>query len=190
MNSYEIATQYLQKNYKHYDIAKANELAMSMKHEAEKYQKLYELAEQNRIDTIKNSVSYFTFVAMCEKAQTWLSMLEKEKIDRRRNYEEKSFFDVLQSDVSREIIGEEVKITKIYSCGYESYAWDIYFDYDGKSYAIQIPDTSKLTVKNVSSTNDGKLTLFLSEEHILTGIASSYDYDEIKKAFEDYVSKN
>lgn len=180
----------LSKAIPHYDIVMATNLANEMKGEAEKYQKLYELAEQNRVDTIKNSVNYFSFVAMCEKAQTWLSMLEEEKVDRRRKYDEKAFFEVLQSDVSREIIGKDVKIKKIYKCGYEIYAWEIYFDFDGKSYAIDIPDTSKLTVKNVSSTNDGKLTLFLSEGHTLTAIASSYEYDKIKKAFEDYVSEH
>lgn len=181
---------YLNNVVPHYDIIEATALVDEMRNKVRRYQKLYELAEKDRVDTIKNSVNYFTLVAMCEKAQKWLSMLEKGDIDKGKKYDEKNYFEVLQKDISQEIIGKEVKIKKIYKCGYETYAWDIVFDYGNKEYSISIPDTSKLTVKNITSAHDGKLTLYLSTEHTLTSIASSYDYDEIKKAFEVYVSEH
>lgn len=109
------------------ELSEAESLFNNMKSEMKKYQKLAELAEADFLNVIKNKTysEYLFIVGLCPKAKKWLSMVENEKIDKRKKYDEKESFDFLQNTLSEIFEDTEIRITKILSIGWDSYGYDL-----------------------------------------------------------------
>lgn len=185
MNAFELI-----KKYKHGDIYLANQLVQDMQREVAKYTKLLELAQQDQVNVIRNEISWHQYIYLCPKAQKWLSKIESEKIDKRKRYEEKDYFELLKKDIENDFIGKPIEITKIISFGWTSSAYEIYFKCDDKDFMIEIPDTSQMNIKNFDSMHEGKICIFLSYDHVNECIASSYDTEELKASFQEHLNRS
>ena len=139
-------------------ISEAKELLKKEKEEVKRHQILQELTEQNLLREIKRNVSYmWADTIYLDNAQKWLSM--RDNCDKRRNYDEKNCFEILTKNVSEALDVQRVEIYRIDTCGYERYAYSIYFtisEYD-YHFVLEIPVIKNLTVENREQTLHGKL---------------------------------
>ena len=94
-----------------FNIEQAHNLTVEMKNEANKYAKLAELAFNNELDVLKNSLRgrWLSLSYPVQGASKWLNMLSSgEKIDGRKKYEEKELYETLVHQIS-ELLDEDVE---------------------------------------------------------------------------------
>lgn len=170
-------------------ILEASNLHESMLKKASEYKKLEELAFLDKINVIKENVSYTRLEYALDEARKWLLMLNDKKVNKRRKYKERDFFNFLVSTLEKDVLGKKIKVKKITSIGYESYAYEILFSFENKNFALNIPIKKKISSKNWEYVNDLKLVLFkCPEEHIFEELIASYEEQEIKEFFCNFVS--
>ena len=168
-------------------ISEAKELFKKEKEEVKRHQILQELTEQNLLREIKRNVSYmWADKNYLENAQKWLSM--RDNCDKRRNYNEKDCFEILTKNISEALDVDRVEIYNIHSCGYERYAYSVYFtisEYD-YNFVLEIPVIKNLTVENSRETFDGKLIFGYKESRFSrVMIWHSYNLRDFKEAIKE-----
>lgn len=155
--------------------------------EVNRHKALQELTEQNLVREIKRNVSYvWADKIYLENAQKWLSM--RDNCDKRRNYNEKDCFEILTKNISEALDVDRVDIYRIDICGYERYAYSVYFtisEYD-YNFVLEIPVIKNLTVENREQTFDGKL-MFGYEESRFSRVMywHSYNLRDFKEAIKE-----
>ena len=81
-----------------------------------------------------------------ENAQKWLSM--RDNCDKRRNYNEKDCFEILTKNISEALDVDRMEIYRIDICGYERYAYSVYFtisEYD-YNFVLEIPVINAIAI--------------------------------------------
>ena len=173
-------------------ISEAKELFKKEKEEVKRHQILQELTEQNLLREIKRNVSYvWADKIYLENAQKWLSM--RDNCDKRRNYNEKDCFELLTKNISEALDVDRVEIYNIHSCGYENYAYSVYFTISNYDYnfVLEIPVIKNLTVENSREIFDGKL-IFGYEESRFSRVMiwHSYNLRDFKETIKEITTSD
>lgn len=141
----------------------------------------YELLERQTFELYKESLYYPFFNGVIQKSQKWLSMLEKEKIDKRKKYEEKTNYDMLTKDLEK-FFKTTIKITEI--CVYNlGEAWWVYFTAHGHKWLIEIPVLDRINFYTYQRQGESCFKLTLSncdKEHVISHVADTFDETELK----------
>ena len=171
-------------------IARSNELVTDLKKEVQKYQKLLELAENDRIDVIKNEVSYYDFDFCFKLAKDYFEAKKEKKLKEKGLAQNKGEFDYLVNRIE-EILGiEGIKIERFSQMGYAGYSYIICFSYQGIVFEFEVPNMKLFDKKYFESLHEGKMSLFYEEtEHSLYYIVASYDEEEIKDSFQKFIAE-
>lgn len=75
------------------------------------------------------------------------------------------------------------------SYGLEGYAVGVRFRYKKTTFELTVPDLSKLNTKNFFTNSSGKMRLMYEQnESYWEEVCSSYEIDDIKKAFLEFVA--
>lgn len=95
----------------------------------------------------------------------------------------------LKSFMMDDFLGNDknFKLVDMVACGYEDYAWGIYFEGYKKSFRIDIPIMKNLSVKNIESACYGKFRFVVKESSITWHeLKASYKIEDIANAIKDY----
>lgn len=169
-------------------IARSNELVIDLKKEVQKYQKLLELAENDRIDVIKNEVSYYDFDYCINEANEYFEAKKQGKLKEKGLTKNKGEFDYLVHRIE-EILGVEgIKIERFSQMGYDGYSHLIYFFYQGIVFEFEVPNMKLFNKKYFDYVHEGKMNLSYEKTgHSLYQIVASYDEDEIRDSFKKFM---
>lgn len=142
------------KMQKIYNIQYCSKIYNEQKKKVEKEKYLEELLFADYVEKIKNNNSRYDY---CENQirQAQNELHSKGRKPNLRNLEK-----LLAEDF---FSGELIEIKDIIAVGYETYCWNIVFNYLGKKYTLQIPMVDNITIKNITYANWGMFTLFEHE---------------------------
>lgn len=177
------------------EIETASKLSEDMAKEAAKYAKLAELALSDKIKTMKDVLRgrWLHLTYPVKSAQKWLSMKDQ-KLDRRKNYDEKNLFDCLTRHIE-ELLDLKIEITDISVLGYDEVAFFIRFtlkeDPFGREYELSVPETEKLNKDNLDELCEGKLRLSVKSSTnscCWNYVCASYDTEELKSKFKEFLT--
>ena len=178
-----------------FNIEQAHNLTVEMRNEANKYAKLAELAFNNELDVLKNTLRgkwvFLTYPVL--SANKWLHMLSSgEKIDGRKKYEEKEQYEYLTRRIS-ELLDEEIEILEITFFGYDCSAYNVIFklknDSFERKFELVIPETERLNKDNLDYCNYGKLRISCQlRPSCWDCIYSSYNVEELKNKFKEWLT--
>jgi hypothetical protein len=171
-------------------ITRSNELVNDMKKEVQKYQKLLELAETDRIKVIKNEVNYYDFDYCFKRAWDYFEAKKENKLKEKGLTQNKGEFDYLVHRIE-EILGVEgIKIKCFSQMGYAGYSYIIYFSYQGIVFEFEVPNMKLFDKKYFESVHAGKMSLFYEKtENSLHYVVASYDENEIKDSFQKFIAE-
>ena len=160
--------------------------------EVNRHKALQELTEMNLVREIKRNVSYvWADKIYLENAQKWLSM--RDNCDKRRNYDEKDYFEILAKNISEALDVKKVDIHEIVSCGYENYAYIIFFTIQEYDYVfiLEVPVIKKLTVENRKELLDGKLLFGYKKYSYCRNMCwYSYNLRDFKEAIKEITTSD
>ena len=141
----------------------------------------YELLQRQTFELYKESLYYPFFNGVIQKSQKWLGMLKKEKIDKRKEYEEKTNYDMLTKDLEN-FFKTTIKITEI--CNYNSgEAWWVHFTAQGHKWLLEIPVLNQIDFYAYQRQGESCFKLTLSncdKEHVISHVADTFDETELK----------
>lgn len=164
------------------NIANAHQLYLEMKHEKEKYNKLEQLAFEDYVSTVKRNVDYTPLLFCVPGARDYVNGEKKQ----RTNY--KYLIEYIKDNIT----GIDIKVDKFAQYGMESYAIGIYFKYNKDYFELVVPDMRNVNTKNFDVAHQGMIDIMIKDkdnESCWNCIKASYDLNEIKKAFEEYVNR-
>jgi hypothetical protein len=79
------------------------------------------------------------------------------------------------------------KLTKIISCGWENYGYQVHFTGYGKTVHIEIPVKSRLTPKNLEYMHNGMFAFAVEEsEHYISVLKTSYAIEAMAEFIKEY----
>lgn len=175
------------------EIDIAHKLTVDMQQEAAKYTKLAELAANDEIRVLRDSLrGRWTYLLyLTTGASKWLSMSKENLTD---SCEEKEHFDNLTDRIS-EALGTEIEITGISFLGLNNAATYIKFnlknDLFSREFELAVPDTEKLHKNNLLELDYGKVKLCIRDKvnpSIWNFICSSYILSELQAKFKDFIT--
>lgn len=175
------------------EIDTAHKLVADMQQEAAKYTKLAELAANDEIRVLRDSLRgrWVYLLYLTAGASKWLSMSKENLTD---SCEEKKHFDNLVDRIS-EALGTEIEITRISFLGPNNAAAYIAFnlknDLFNREFELAIPDTEKLHKNNLLELDYGKVKLCIRDKvnpSIWNLICSSYILSELQAKFKDFIT--
>lgn len=176
-------------------IEQAHELTLEMEKEATKYMKLAQLAFEDELSILKDTLRgrYLHLTYAVHGASKWLKMLNSgEKIDHRKRYEEKEQFEYLTHRIS-DMLGYHIDIQEIRYFGWGEIAFEIVFkiqdDAFGHLYELTIPDTEKLDREHLLYLDYGKMRLsYASSSCSWDSICSSYHEKDLKNKLKEWLT--
>ena len=120
-----------------------------------------------------------------EKA--WHQQSEKKKSDRRE-------YEFVKDETINRFFNankKEVSLEKIVGCGYDNYAYNLYFKYHKITFQIVCPCPCNITKdEHLTFTDCGKYILRYEDKNgCWNWITSSYKEEDIAKAIEEFVAK-
>lgn len=175
------------------EIDTAHKLVADLQQEAAKYTKLAELAANDEIRVLRDSLrGRWTYLLyLTTGASKWLSMSKENLTD---SCEEKEHFDNLTDRIS-EALGAEIEITGVSFLGFDNAAAYITFnlknDLFSREFELTVPDTEKLHKNNLLELNYGKAKLCVRDKvnpSIWNSIGSSYILSELQAKFKDFIT--
>lgn len=174
-----------------YKIERINTMIKEKKSEIERLKYIINLYERERINIIKEEISYYWYShSYIDKIRKWLE-ISKTKYDKRKKYEEKEAYDFISDIISSKIfLNKPIEIIDTLCGGYENYTDIIIFTCEDMQFRLEIPNFNSMTIRNFQYANEGKLVITVKESSCgYLVIASSYDEDEVaeqlKKFFDD-----
>jgi len=167
----------------------------------EDVQNEYDLLEADAFRTYKKEVIYLLSLnpALINKAMKWLNMLEdkKNKIDKRKNYEEKDIYEMFLKDLQKLLGYKDIEITNITAYGYEGYAYGIYFNCMNHKFELYVPNMDVVDIKHYRDYKEYafKLALYNCDKpNIAESFGATYFESELKdilnKFLEEHNAKN
>ena len=175
------------------EIDTAHKLTVDMQQEAAKYTKLAELAANDEIRVLRDSLrGRWTYLLyLTTGASKWLSMSKENLTD---SCKEKEHFDNLTDRIS-EALGTEIEITGVSFLGLNNAATYIKFnlknDLFSREFELAVPDTEKLHKNNLLELEYGKVKLCIRDKvnpSIWNFICSSYILSELQAKFKDFIT--
>ena len=175
------------------EIDTAHKLAVDMQQEAAKYAKLAELAADDEIRVLRDSLRgrWVYLLYLTAGANKWLSM-PKENLP--KVCEEKEHFDNLTDRIS-EALDTEIEITGISFLGFDNVAAYITFniknDHFDREFELTVPDTEKLCKNNLLELDYGKVKLCIKDyinSSVWNLICSSYNLSDLQAKFKDFIT--
>ena len=175
------------------EIDTAHKLVADLQQEAAKYTKLAELAANDEIRVLRDSLrGRWTYLLyLTTGASKWLSMSKENLTD---SCEEKEHFDNLTDRIS-EALGAEIEITGVSFLGLNNAAAYITFNFKNdpfnREFELTIPDTEKLHKNNLLELDYGKVKLCVRDKvnpSIWNSIGSSYILSELQAKFKDFIT--
>ena len=173
-------------------ITDANNLVTEMQHEVAKYTKLLELAKIDQVNTVKQNVNYYPYIYRIKLAGEWFSNTTQKMDKRSAEYKQiKTSFEGLENFLSNEVFKQPIKIIKFYHGGYEGYYEEVVFNISSskQNFMFTVPNTEVLNTKNFDYACDGKLAFGVEEGIHLNILKTSYNIEDITKAFNEYISE-
>ena len=128
----------------------------------------------------------------------WHGFNNKEKItDEEEAKKYKNAYNFVDYIIKQNIISEtkcsykkKNLIEEVISCGYESYAYSIKFIANKIKFVIEIPVVKHINTENYIYARYGKYCLaYYSSDYCQECIKESYNFDDIKKAFKEFIEK-
>lgn len=128
----------------------------------------------------------------------WCGFNNKEKItDEEEIKKYKNAYDFVDYIIKQDIISDtkcsykkKNLIEEVLSCGYESYAYSIKFIANKIKFVIEIPVVNHISIDNYIYARYGKYCLaYYSSTYCQECIKESYELDDIKKAFKEFIKK-
>lgn len=158
------------------------------------------LLEDQALRTYKNYVFYFKLNPNTIKlARDWLHMINKNqdsngnKLDKRKKYDEKSYFEYLRNYM-KEILGiPNIEITSIIDVNWGQ-ANDIEFSYLDHTWRLEVPTIKHVSIKDYQNYGSSafKLRLCHCKEYLIETIGSTFEEYELadimQKGIEKYCS--
>lgn len=176
-------------------VARCHRLVNEMKLKIDDMKYSLKLYELDRVSTIRSSVNYIDIVGygnlFIEKSKKWLEM-SKGKIDKRKKYEEKEYYDTLTEKISTSLFsGRDIEITQFMSGGYEHYYDSIILNCEDMVFEVIIPVLEKLDIDNFKYAYEGCACVLVKEGSCswLT-IAQDYDEEKISKKVNEFFIKD
>ena len=175
------------------EIDTAHKLVADLQQEAAKYTKLAELAANDEIRVLRDSLrGRWTYLLyLTTGASKWLSMSKENLTD---SCEEKEHFDNLTDRIS-EALGAEIEITGVSFLGLNNAAAYITFNFKNdpfnREFELTIPDTEKLHKNNLLELDYGKVKLCVRDKvnpSIWNSIGSSYILSELQAKFKAFIT--
>lgn len=164
------------------DIANAHQLYLEMKHEKEKYNKLEQLAFEDYVNTVKRNTNYTPLLFCVPGARDYVNGDKKQ----RTNYK------YLTEYIRDNITGIDIKVDKFTTYGYEGYCIGIFFKHNKDYFELAVPDMRNVNTKNFDIAHYGMINLMVqdkNDDNVWNSIKTSYDLNEIKKAFQEYINQ-
>lgn len=156
----------------------------------------YDLLEADAFRTYKKEVIYLLSLnpALISKAKKWLEMIndKKNKIDKRKKYEEKDVYEMFLKDLKK-LLGYDIEITHITQYGYEGYAYGVYFDCMNHKFELKIPNMDMVDIKHYRDYGDYvfKLVLYNCDKpNVAESFGATYFESELKDIFEKWLIDN
>ena len=141
---------------------------------------LRELAFKDLVDKVKqNKSKYDAMVPIIKEAQ---EQFKKPK-------EERFSLELLNEHMQDDFFSENRQFTikKITSCGYEGYAWNIYYEKYYVEFYIAIPIMEKIDTQNFNSANKGRFEFVVKNPNGCWEVKkASYDMGEVAAFIEKY----
>lgn len=137
---------------------------------------------EDYVNTIKQNYSRYD----CMK-DTFFREAQKELKEKVRGKNTK--IGTLKSFMMDDFLGNDknFKLVDMVACGYEDYAWGIYFEGYKKSFRIDIPMMKNLSTKNIELACYGKFRFVVKESSITWHeLKASYKIEDIAKAIKEY----
>ena len=128
----------------------------------------------------------------------WYGFNNKEKItDEEEAKKYKNTYNFVDYIIKQDIISDtkcsykkKNLIEEVISCGYESYAYSIKFIANKIKFVIEIPVVEHINTENYMYARYGKYCLsYYSSDYCQECIKASYNFDDIKKAFKEFIEK-
>lgn len=171
-------------------IHNAENLFKKESEEVERHHTLMNLTNENIVRVIKNSVQYIWINELILlNAQKWISI--RKDCDKRRNYDEKTSYNFLTTQISEALELHNVEIRKIISCGTNMsniYAFAVRFISNDTDYIfeLQIPIIKNLTIENREYARNGKLSFGYKQMSSCWNISwNSYNIRDFKEAINE-----
>lgn len=169
-------------------LKESESLMLTMKYERDKYAKLYELAYNDYVKTIKENVSYFPIIrAVYKHGREWLTFCKLNQKDKdfskEKLYEFKKGHDIILEILTKTFGVDTIFINDIITEGHEDYAIDLYFSYKNTNYVFIIPNTENVNIKNIVFTNYARLQIGIVNPNTIEIFESSYNVEDIVNAF-------
>lgn len=180
------------------EIKQSERRIKAKKQQLEDIQNELDLLKHQEFDTCKSNILYFGFQNsnITEKAIKWLKMLKEgkdkdgNKIDKRKNYEEKLNYDILTRSIREILENDNIIIDEIIIYGKYSEAYAYKFTYNNMQHYIQIPVVARVPFDSydyygIEHTFDITLHVYTSP-HVSEYIGGSIFMDEIKDIWKKY----
>lgn len=162
----------------------------------EDIQNEYDLLEADAFRTYKKEVIYLLSLnpVLINKAKKWLEIVNdtKNKIDKRKKYEEKDVYEMFLKDLQK-LLGYDIEITHITQYGYEGYAYGVYFNCMNHKFELKIPNMDLVDIKHYRDYGDCvfKLALYNCDKpNISICFGDTYFESELKDIFEKWLIVN
>lgn len=156
----------------------------------------YDLLEADTFKTYKKEVIYLLSLnpTLINKAKKWLEIVNdtKNKIDKRKKYEEKDIYEMFLKDLQK-LLGYDIEITHIMQYGYEGYAYGVYFNCMNHKFELKIPNMDLVDIKHYRDYGDYvfKLTLYNCDKpNVAESFGATYFESELKDIFEKWLIDN
>lgn len=155
------------------EISYASKLYNQQQEKVSKEKHIENLLFNDYVEKIKKNTSVYD---VCEST---FKEAQKELNEKGRKPNLKRLENLLKEDFFG---GKSIKIKSIVCCGYDNYAWSIYFDLNKKQYELQIPIMKNLTTTNISYAHYGMFCLAIEENKSFWNIIfKSYKIEELAK---------
>lgn len=147
---------------------------------------LYLLKKQT-FDMYKKNIRYplLCFDDIINKACNWIS--ERDNVDKRKKSENKDAYEFIQN-VIRRYIGYKVDITSI-SREFQLEYINVYFEYSGMKFSIEIPNISHISFKSFDRYGDNVFQIKIKtvSECVHTVFGSTLDEDKLHDIFKKHI---
>lgn len=170
----------------------ANRRLITKKQMLEDIQNEYDLLLRQTLNIYKREIEYMFFDSnSISNARKWLAMLstntdsEGKKLDKRRNYEEKTSFECLHHILERFLGVSDIEITEIINGNYGEF-WDINFKSNTCEWSLTIPIPNSVSLNTfIHDAEAGhpdrafKLRLYYVHQNVFRLVGSTFVEGEL-----------
>lgn len=163
-----------------YEIEYARALYQDQVTRVKREERVRDLLLEDYIRTVKARKSRYDYISLWYDARDQIGKKTKKERPQLEILKEFILEDFLNGD-------KKFKLTDIFSCGYETYAWGIEFTGYGRTFHIVIPVNANITAKNYKYAHEGQFVFEVQDSpHIWSVLKTSYKTEEIAEFIKEY----